>query len=230
MIHVITRDNYAANAQYLAGFAALRHKVFIERLAWTIPNNEAAGCYEYDAFDTSDAVYIVVSNGAGDVLAGLRLLPTDRPCLLDQLFPELSHVLRMSGTPAWEVTRFVTDPTERPQPGAAALVPTLVWALQSWGLANGLGCFVSASFVGMERLLRTTGCLFRRLQTPRSFDGRAVVPLQFEVSDDILSRVESRMSGSGAAPHMPARPVVATGAIRPRPPVVAVGGEAAIAG
>jgi len=191
MIRIITSANIACNAHYVAAFAALRHRVLVERLGWDMPL--AAKGFEYDRFDTSNAVYLVVCNETDEVVAGARLLKTTQPCLIGDCFPELAA----GGVPAcekvWEVTRFVVDPCAARETGHRALGTQLVWALQSYGLMAGLNQFVSVSYAGMERLLKSVGCRFRRLGAPRAIDGRVVVGLSFDIAEDILAKVEGRL-------------------------------------
>ncbi len=192
MIRVITKHNMATNAQYVAGFAALRHRVFVERLGWDLSSPSRG--FEYDRYDNSDAIYMVVCNDDDVVVAGLRLLSTTCPFLLADCCPELAKTGAIPvGETIWEVTRFVVDPCPVRTAGCRDLTIQLVWALQSYGLARGFSRFVSVSYAGMERLLRAVGCRFSRLAAPHREDGRTVVPLEFEISEQVLASVERRL-------------------------------------
>ena len=167
MIRVITNHNMAINAQYIAGFAALRHQVFVERLGWDLSSSSKN--YEYDQFNRGDAIYIVVCNDDDQVIAGLRLLNTTCPFLLTVCCPDLADTGNVPvGETVWEVTRFVVDPCPQRTAGCGDLTTQLVWALQSYGLLHGFTQFISVSYVGMERLLRSVGCRFSRLGAPSS--------------------------------------------------------------
>jgi N-acyl-L-homoserine lactone synthetase len=196
MIRVVTSANIASNAHYVAAFAALRHRVLIERLGWDMKS--AAQGFEYDRFDTSDAVYLLVCNEEDNVVAGVRLLKTTSPCVLADCFPQLAEGAIPASEAVWEVTRFVVDPDAAKAAGNRALGTKLVWALQSYGLMAGLSSFVSVSYAGMERLLGSVGCRFRRLGSPRTIDGRVVVALSFEIAEDILAKVEGRLFAPAA--------------------------------
>jgi len=205
MIRIITKANIVTNAHYVAGFAALRHRVFVERLGWNLASATQSKGFEYDRFDNADAVYMVICNADDEVVAGLRLLKTTASFLMEECFPELAHGAIPNSDSVWEVSRFVVDPCPVRTAGCHALGTQLVWALQSYGLLHGLTGFVSASYAGMERLLRSHGCRFSRLGSPRTCDGRKIVPLSFEISEDILASVEGRLleqsrPGNEAAP------------------------------
>jgi N-acyl-L-homoserine lactone synthetase len=167
--------------------------VFVERLGWNVGSSPTTKGCEYDRFDTSDAIYIVVCNADDEVVAGLRLLKTTQPFVLSDCFPGLAEEAIPTSEKVWEVTRFVVDPEAARNLGAHVLNTQLVWALQSYGLMAGFSSFVSVSYAGMERLLGSLGCRFRRLGSPRTMDGRRVVALHFEIGQDILACVEERL-------------------------------------
>jgi N-acyl-L-homoserine lactone synthetase len=198
MIRVITSGNIAGNAHYVAAFAALRHRVFVERLGWDVGSSANVKGFEYDRFDTSDAIYIVVCSADDDVIAGVRLLKTTQPFVLSDCFPGLAEEAIPVSEKIWEVTRFVVDPAAARHLGAHVLNTQLVWALQCYGLMAGFSSFVSVSYAGMERILRSLGCRFRRLGSPRTIEGRRVVALTFEIGEDILGCVEERLCAGGA--------------------------------
>lgn len=84
--------------------AAYRYRVFVEHLGWEL------GCppeQEADQFDREDTVYVVSRTDEGDINGCARLLPTSRPYLLQEVFPQL---LNGAGPPAaddiWELSRF----------------------------------------------------------------------------------------------------------------------------
>jgi len=176
----------------------LRHRVFVERLGWDVGCSAKTKGFEYDRFDTSDAIYIVVCNADDEVVAGVRLLKTTQPFVLSDCFPGLAEEAIPVSETVWEVTRFVVDPDAARNLGAHVLNTQLVWALQSYGLMAGFSSFVSVSYAGMERLLGSLGCRFRRLGSPRTMDGRRVVALTFEIGHDILACVEERLFARGA--------------------------------
>jgi len=206
MIRIITNANIAVNAHYVTDFARLRHRVFVERLGWDLGDSANTKGFEYDRFDTSDAIYIVVCNADDEVIAGVRLLKTTQPFVLSDCFPGLAEEAIPVSEKVWEVTRFVVDPEAARNLGAHVLNTQLVWALQSYGLMAGFSSFVSVSYAGMERLLGGLGCRFRRLGSPRTMEGRRVVALHFEIGQDILECVEERLCARGALVTAAAHP------------------------
>lgn len=81
-----------------------RKSVFIDLLKWDIP--VLAGRYEIDQFDDEHAQYLIIASPEGEHMASARLLPTDRPHILDSLFPHLCAGPVPAGPDIMEITRF----------------------------------------------------------------------------------------------------------------------------
>lgn len=81
-----------------------RKRVFVDLLGWDIP--VLAGRYEIDQFDDDEATYIVVTDGTGEHCGSARLLRTDRPHILDTIFPYLCDDIPPAGPRVREITRF----------------------------------------------------------------------------------------------------------------------------
>lgn len=64
-----------------------RKRVFVDLLGWDVP--VLARRYEIDQFDDDEAVYIVITDDTGEHAGSARLLQTDRPHILDTIFPNL---------------------------------------------------------------------------------------------------------------------------------------------
>lgn len=80
-----------------------RKRVFVDLLKWDIP--VLADRYEVDQFDTPHAVYILVTDDMRRHCGSARLLPTNRPHILDTIFPELCDEVTVGST-IMEITRF----------------------------------------------------------------------------------------------------------------------------
>ena len=72
-------DLYSKVAHY-------RHKVFVERLGWQLQTRDGG---ELDQFDRPDNVYVIAQDDDRQVIGCARLLPTMRPYLLADVFPQL---------------------------------------------------------------------------------------------------------------------------------------------
>ena len=92
-----------------------RKRVFVDLLGWDIPI--LAGRYEIDQFDDDEAVYIVITDDSGEHCGSARLLRTDRPHILDTIFPHLCEDGPPTGPAVREITRFcLARPVARARP------------------------------------------------------------------------------------------------------------------
>ena len=86
-----------------------RKRVFVDLLKWNVPvlNDK----YEIDQFDTPHANYLILTGDNGSHRASARLLCTDRPHILGELFPALCDADVPTGSQTREITRFCIEPT-----------------------------------------------------------------------------------------------------------------------
>lgn len=99
-------QNWQRNRRMRAMFQA-RKRVFVDLLRWDLP--VVGGQFEIDQFDTPDAIYLILTDRAGEHLASARLLPTTQPHILDSLFPQLCDGPPPTGSTIYEITRFCLD-------------------------------------------------------------------------------------------------------------------------
>lgn len=114
---------------------AARKQVFIDLLRWDLP--VLAGAYEVDQFDTPDAEYLILLDRDGSHRASARLLRTDRPHILGDLYPYLCDGPVPQGPTTWEITRFCLDRHQRAADRRAAR-NQLVTALVHHALVHGI--------------------------------------------------------------------------------------------
>lgn len=100
-------DESAANDAVMRAMFEARKRVFVDLLGWDLP--VLAGQYEVDQYDDAHARYLILADTDHRHLASARLLPTTRPHILGQLFPELCDGAPPTGRHSWEITRFCLD-------------------------------------------------------------------------------------------------------------------------
>lgn len=87
-IHVVDRSNRDAYRCQLEQHFRLRHDIYVGERGWkelARPDGR-----EIDAFDTDDAVYLLGILPDRGVVAGSRLVPSLKPHLMSDVFPELA--------------------------------------------------------------------------------------------------------------------------------------------
>jgi len=103
----IQGDGAAAGDAAMRAMFEARKRVFVDLLGWDLP--VLAGRYEVDQFDDNHARYLILTDSEGQHLASARLLPTERPHLLGDLFAALCDTPPPTGPDIWEITRFCLD-------------------------------------------------------------------------------------------------------------------------
>lgn len=170
-----------------AELAIYRHKVFVEMLGWELHTDCS---YELDQFDRPDTVYVIVRDDAHRITGCARLLPTTKPYLLAEFFPQL-----LNGLPApcaedvWELSRFaavdVTDAsrTARDQLSSPVAVTLLQNAIQTASIL-GARRLITVSPIGVERLLRQAGFRAQRAGPPMVIGGHPLFGCWIDVESE----------------------------------------------
>lgn len=108
MIDVITSQNAVLYQNALEDMFRLRHRIFVEKMGWEALRKPDG--IEKDQFDTRDAVYLVLQDDDGHVIGSHRLLPTLKPHLFSELFPEMCNVHGLKrGANIYELNRTCVD-------------------------------------------------------------------------------------------------------------------------
>ncbi|TJZ70744.1 GNAT family N-acetyltransferase [Chitiniphilus eburneus] len=174
--------------------ARYRHRVFIEKLGWNLPCENAL---EYDQFDREDTLYVLARNDEGNVVGTARLLPTTRPYLLAEVFPELLNAMPAPASPeVWELSRFAAMDFDQPdcsplsQVSSPVAIELLNAALACAG-ARGARRIVSVSPLGVERLLRKAGFRAHRIGPPIRVDGSPIFACSIPVPEHRITSVRT---------------------------------------
>ena|ERR1700730_18605406 len=164
--------------QMYSKFFRYRHRIFVEKLGWDVPTS---GGMESDQFDREDTVHVVARDEAGEVMAYSRLLPTTKPYLLAEVFPQLMDGHRLPRCyDTWELSRFTAqdphavDLTARNfyfSPMAVELLRYSVSAAATQGAKNLI--FVGSP--GMATLMERADFNVQRMGRPRMIDGHRVL-------------------------------------------------------
>lgn len=144
----------ALDARVFRAMFEERKRVFIDLLGWDIP--VLAGRYEIDQFDDDDAVYLVITDPSGQHCASARLLQTDRPHILDTIFPELSAHPAPRGPDVREITRFCLARRLRASE-RRAVRNYLISALVDYALSAGISTYTGVAEQGWFEQIMTFG-------------------------------------------------------------------------
>ncbi len=174
----------------LEGMFRLRHEVFRERLDWEVG---CQGGRERDMFDDLDPVYIVCED-EGEVLGSWRLLPTTKPYMLKDVFPELLHGMPAPEAPdVWEISRFAVSKrvTGNESMGSIKKVTNLLLEqLFTFAARRDITRIVAVSDVRFERILKRAGLLTNRYGPPLQIGITKAVSGYADVTDLNLRRLQ----------------------------------------
>ncbi|MFC4122949.1 acyl-homoserine-lactone synthase [Nonomuraea zeae] len=155
-------------AWLLDGMFRLRHEVFYERLRWDV---RSAHGRERDRYDDCDPVYVIgYADGCEEITGCCRLLPTDGPYMLRDVFSETLRGGHAPCDPAvWELSRLAAGRTwsRGLAAGFGPLARALIWEAFRWVDRNG-DTVIGVSSVAVERSVNAMGIATRRFG-----DGRA---------------------------------------------------------
>lgn len=181
MFHL--RHNYSATVPdaVMRGMFAARKAVFIDLLGWDVPVLD--GRFEVDQFDDAHAVYLILTDEREQHLASARLLPTTRPHLLGDLFPELCEGGPPRQADSFEITRFCLDRSLTARERRAAR-DQLITALVNHALVHGITSYVAIAALRWFQQILSFGWHCRPLGPPRSIGGEQVAAIRIGIDAD----------------------------------------------
>ena len=175
------------DAAFRAMFAA-RKQVFVDLLKWDLP--VLADAFEIDQFDTVDAEYLILTDREGRHRASARLLPTDRPHLLSDLYPFLCDGPVPQGPGVREITRFCLDRNQTASERRMAR-DQLVTALAEHALRRGISDYTGvAQFSWFSQILRF-GWQCAPLGRPLRIEGQTLAALHIRIDERTLDGLRS---------------------------------------
>lgn len=183
-MNVIAGKTGSFSESMFSDVASYRYKVFIETLGWEL---ETKNGEELDQFDRPDTVYVVSQDDDGKVNGCARLLPTNRPYLLGDIFPQLLNGLPVPCSPdVWELSRFAAvDFNNRTSSAlsqfSSEIAVNLLRESIACAAAHGAKQLITVSPVGIERLLRRAGFRARRAGPPMIVDGHPIFACWIDV-------------------------------------------------
>lgn len=164
--------------------AHYRHRVFVEQLGWQL---QTLGNSELDQFDREDTIYVISRGECGDITGCARLLPTTRPYLLGDVFPQLLNGMPVPhSSDVWELSRFAAvdfNSKTSSEFGQFSSPVTLSLLHESIAVAaeNGAKRIITVSPVGVERLLHRAGLHAHRVGPPMIIDGHPIFACWIEI-------------------------------------------------
>jgi N-acyl-L-homoserine lactone synthetase len=181
MSHILRFDTDPIPDCVLREMFAARKAVFVDLLKWDVPVID--GRYEVDQFDDPHARYLVLGDADGHHLGSARLLPTERPHLLGDLYPQLCEDKPPTGPDIFEITRFCLDRRLRAAQ-RRQIRDTLVTALAHYALANEIRSYSAIADLAWLRQILGFGWRCRPLGSPMMHAGKLLGALRIDIDAD----------------------------------------------
>lgn len=199
-MNVMTGSSAGLQEGLFTKLSEYRCKVFVDKLGWNLDTQQGR---ELDQFDRADTLYLVAQDDEGNVQGCARLLPTSRPYLLSEVFPEILHGQTPPASPlVWELSRFAAvdfnsgKTSAMGQFSSPIAVRLLQEALAAAG-QQGAKRLITVSPIGVERLLYKAGFLAHRAAPPiMTADGHPLVACLIEVPEHLQVATESDNEGA----------------------------------
>ncbi len=194
MLHVVTSENSGLYASELEQSFRLRHQVFVKERKWTAlarPDER-----EIDQFDDASAIYLLALEGIDDrkVVGGCRLVPTNGPYLIPDVFPTLAQQPIPRGPNVFEWGRLYVTPARREGPSGRrnALSPTtciIIAGMVEYCLDEGIDQLAVVSEMFFLPLFLELGLQPKPLGLPETIEGVPTVAYTLVPSEEALEKI-----------------------------------------
>ncbi|WP_342249195.1 acyl-homoserine-lactone synthase [Sphingomonas sp. OTU376] len=163
-----------------------RKEVFVDLLKWDLPVLD--GRFELDQFDNPDASYLILVDEDGAHRASARLLRTDQPHLLGDIYPHLCAGPVPTGPHIREITRFCLD---RHQSALSRRIARdqLVTALCTYALSAGISEYTGVAETSWFDQVRRFGWECKALGPAVRVEGRWLVGLHILIDEETPDRL-----------------------------------------
>lgn len=153
-----------------------RHRLFVEVLGWSAlarPDGR-----DIDAFDGDGATYLIARDDNGVVRGSLRLLPTERPHLLTEVFADFVAGPAPRGPSLMEWTRHAPGHPDWPPSINIATRHALHLGVLEYAAAHAITGFTGLLETWLIRSARALGWTCEPLGAPRRYgEGEAMAVL-----------------------------------------------------
>jgi acyl-homoserine lactone synthase len=178
-----------------------RYEIYVKRRKWG--GLKPVGGLERDDFDTASAAYLVALDAEDEILAGLRLLRTNRPHILGELFPHLARDGVPAGPDILELTRFYVAPFPSSRAVRDWLVGVLCAGMIEYCLANDVRQITSVIDTFLLKLMLSMDWSVRPLGIPRPYPEGEAVAVIVDITPEML---DSTRLAKGVVGSVLARP------------------------
>lgn len=196
MLRLIDRRNIDRFPGLVRGMHRDRKRFFVDVFGWDLKHENGE---ERDAFDDDGAEYLVLADDAGRHVASLRFLRTDRPHLLDSVFPELCERPIPRGPDVREITRLCLPLRKRDRIAARNI---LARGIIDYAAAAGVAAYTAVCHMAFLSELLSAGWRCTPLGLPQEIDGALAGAVQIHMDDDTGALLSQAWLCAHSAPRL----------------------------
>lgn len=199
MLRLIKGPDCDAHRALLHGMFADRKRLFVDMMGWKLKVEDGE---ERDDWDDGDAEYLILEGPEpGQHLASLRLLRTERPHLLDTIFPQLCERLIPRGLHVREITRLCLPVRRRARDRIEAR-NVLARAISDYALVSGISSYTAVCNMGFLTELLTAGWRCDPLGLPKLVDGALAGALEIHMGPEAANVLAAHWRCNPVTPRM----------------------------
>ena len=192
MVHVVVGATNPNCREVLAKMFRQRHDVFVKEKGWKLKTYNGL---EFDKYDTAATIYLAQFDGRSNLVASMRMNPTDGPFMLADVFSEVCEAPIPRGLDVWELTRGALSKNLRKSGYWGRMQCAMLEAALLWGAKKAIGFFSVDHIMKQMRV----GLDIRPLGAPRMVEGEANIAAEFPFNSLTLERLRSSYGISGPA-------------------------------
>jgi acyl-homoserine lactone synthase len=194
-MHVVRRDNSHLYAAELEQNWRGRYKACVLERGWK--QLERPDGRDIDQFDTNDTIHLLAIE-SGQVIGGIRAVPSTGPTLLGDLFPYLSAAPLIASPDIYELTRILVAKEKRGKNFRPTVESCVTAASMECALA--LGMSKVRAMIEPWRIARNLnlGWTLRSLGPPHKIDGVDVIAVEKDISEKIWVSICMKTSIGGS--------------------------------
>lgn len=135
-------------------------------LIWDVTHRDGL---EYERFDDAESIYVLGTDGGEACAGGWRLRPTDRGCMLGEVFTQLLAGAPIPSDPGiWEISRFVINAPHglRAHPAPRWQARMVLREAVRFAIEHQIRRYVLVVSLAVERLIARSGVIVHRFASP----------------------------------------------------------------
>lgn len=158
-----------------------RKRVFVDLRGWKVP--VIGGEFEVDQFDGPRTVYCIATDDKGAHRGSIRLIPTNEPHILGDVFPELCDGEVPKGPDIWELTRACPSP-DLPAAERRKVRNALITAVVEYARHSRIRSYTCIADSGWLSQILAMGWNCTPLGLPRKVDRTNTGALRIDITTD----------------------------------------------